>query len=40
MQKYNAALVSGEDPAYHLNGFIQFMFDNVDLNVATLTGHN
>ena len=25
---------------YHMSGFTQFVFDNADFNVATLTGHN
>ena len=29
-----------DEPSYNLNGFTQFVFDNADFNVATLTGHN
>lgn len=32
--------MSNDEPSYHLGGFTQFMFDNADLNVETVTGHN
>ena len=32
--------MSGGDLSYDLSGFTQFVFDNADFNVATLTGHN
>ena len=32
--------MSNDEPSYHLGGFTQFVFDNADFNVATVTGHN
>jgi hypothetical protein len=40
VQRFENSLVSGGEPSYDLNGFTQFVFDNADFNVATLTGHN
>lgn len=39
VQRFEHALMSGE-PSYHLDGFTQFVFDNADFSVATVTGHN
>lgn len=36
----SSGLLSVGEPSYDLNGFTQFVFDNADFNVATLTGHN
>ena len=33
-------MISAGEPSYGLGGFTQFVFDNADFNVATLTGHN
>jgi len=38
MQRFEQT--SGGDLSYDLSGFTQFVFDNADFNVATLTGHN
>jgi len=40
VQRFEQALMSGGDLSYDLSGFTQFVFDNADFNVATLTGHN
>ena len=40
VQQFEQALMSGGDLSYDLSGFTQFVFDNADFNVATLTGHN
>ena len=40
IQRFEQVLMSGGDLSYDLSGFTQFVFDNADFNVATLTGHN
>jgi len=40
VQRFEQALMSGGDLSYDLSGFTQFVFDNADFNVATLTGQN
>jgi len=40
IQRFEQALMSGGDLSYDLSGFTQFVFDNADFTVATLTGHN
>ena len=40
VQQFEQALMSGGDLSYDLSSFTQFVFDNADFNVATLTGHN
>lgn len=39
-QKMVSSLIINSDPSYNLDKFSQFVFDNADFNVATLTGHN
>lgn len=39
-QHFENSLLSTSEPFCGLNGFTQFVFDNADFNVATLTGHN
>ena len=39
-KEFEQALMSNDEPSYHLGGFTQFVFDNADFNVATVTGHN
>ena len=34
-----SAISSREVPLYDLKDFAQFIFDNADFNIATLTGH-
>ena len=36
----NQSFMTGGEPSYDLDGFTQFIFDNADFNVATVTGHN
>ena len=40
VQRFESGLVSSGEPSYFLSCFTQFVFDNADFNVATLTGHN
>ena len=40
VQRFENSLLSVGEPSYDFNGFTQFVFDNADFNVATLTGHN
>ena len=40
VRRLYAAFMSGEGPSYDLEDFCQFIFDNADFNVATLTGHS
>ena len=40
VQRFENAIISGGEPSYGLNSFTQFVFDNADFNVATLTGYN
>lgn len=40
VQRFENGMLSGNEPSYGLSGFTQFIFDNADFNVATLTGHN
>ena len=40
VQRLEQALLSEEEPSYNLSGFKQFVFDNADFNVATISGHN
>ncbi len=40
VQRFEHALVSAGEPSYHLGSFTQFVLDNADFNVATVTGHN
>ena len=40
IQRFEQALMSGGNLSYDLSGFTQFVFDNADFNVATLTEHN
>jgi len=40
VQLFESSLISSGEPSYNLNGFTQYVFDNADVNVATLTGHN
>lgn len=40
VQRFEHALISGGEPTYHLGSFTQFVYDNADFNVATVTGHN
>lgn len=40
VQRFENSLLSVGELSYDLNGFTQFMFDNADFNVSTLTGHN
>lgn len=39
-QKMVSSLITNSDPSYNLDKFSQFVFDNADFNVATLTGPN
>ena len=34
------ALISGGEQPYDLEGFIQYIWENADYNIVTLTGHN
>jgi len=36
VQLFESSLISSGEPSYNLNGFTQFVFDNADVNVATL----
>ena len=38
VRRLNAAFIKGEKTEYPFDGFTQFIFDNADFNVATLTG--
>ena len=40
VKRFENSLISSGEPSYGLNGFTQFVFDNADFNIATLTGHN
>lgn len=40
VQRFENALMSSVEPSYDLDGFTQFVFDNADFNVGTVTGHN
>ena len=40
VQRLENGMISAGEPSYGLEGFTQFVFDNADFNVATLTGHN
>ena len=40
VQRLTAAFLVEEGPSYHLGNFTQFIFDNADINVSTLTGHD
>ncbi|ELU12775.1 hypothetical protein CAPTEDRAFT_192603 [Capitella teleta] len=40
VQRLLSAIVSNDQPSYQLDGFFQFVFDNADFNVATISGHN
>ena len=40
VQCFENSLISTCQPSYALNGFTQFVFDNADFNISTLTGHN
>ena len=40
VQCFENSLISTCQPSYALNGFAQFVFDNADFNISTLTGHN
>ena len=40
VRRLTGAFLIEEKPEYSINGFTQFVFDNADFNVATLTGHN
>ena len=33
-------MMSGESPSYDLDAFLQFIFDNADINVHSLDGYN
>ena len=40
IQRFENSLISTCQPSYALNSFTQFVFDNADFNISTLTGHN
>lgn len=40
VQRLESAMVSAKQPSNFLSGFTQFVYDNADFNVATVTGHN
>ena len=40
VQRLNSAFVVSGESEYNLQSFTQFVFDNADFNVATLTGHD
>ena len=40
VQRLENGMISAGEPSYGLECFTQFVFDNADFNVATLTGHN
>ncbi|ELU03580.1 hypothetical protein CAPTEDRAFT_185644 [Capitella teleta] len=40
VQRLLSAIVSNYQPPYQLDGFYQFVFDNADFKVATISGHN
>ena len=40
VQRLENGMISAGEPSYGLESFTQFVFDNADFNVATLTGHN
>ena len=40
VKRLEKGMISAGEHSYGLEGFTQFLFDNADLNVATLTGHN
>ena len=40
VRRFENSLMTTGEPSYNLSGFTQFVFDNADFNVATLTGHN
>ncbi|KAK4315551.1 hypothetical protein Pmani_013242 [Petrolisthes manimaculis] len=39
VQRFENSLISAGKPSYGLQWFTQFVFDNADFNIATLTGH-
>ena len=39
LRRLHEAVLTSEQPAYDLDGFVQYIFDNADFNIATLTGH-
>ena len=40
VQRLENGMISAGEPSHDHEGFTQFVFDNADFNVATLTGHN
>ena len=40
VQRLENGMISAGEPSYGLESFTQFVFNNADVNVATLTGHN
>ena len=40
MRRFESSLISSAEHSLSLEGFTQFVFDNADFNVATMTGHN
>ena len=40
VRRLNSAYMSQGQPHYNLCNFTQFIFDNADFNIATLTGHD
>ena len=40
VQHFEHAVISNDEPSYNLGNFSQFVFDNADFNVGTITGHN
>lgn len=40
VRRFENSLMTTGEPSYNLSGFTQFVLDNADFNVATLTGHN
>ena len=40
VQRFLYSVVSCDKPSYSLNGFSQFIFDNADFNVSTISGHD
>ena len=40
VQRLENGMISAGEPPFGLEGFTQFVFDNADFNVTTLTGHN
>ena len=39
LQRFHDAILSSSKPCYDLSDFIQYVFDNADFNIFTLTGH-